>query len=84
MAVGAVVPGVAWVLRLLDSVVDAVVAVAFSVAAVGADAVVVSVPYAVVAGRDALPRLRRGVDRLLSQEVPRAGLADATPAPVRF
>ena len=67
--------GVAWVF---------VVAVAFYVAAVGADAVVVLVPYAVVAGRDALPRLRRGVDRLLSQEVPRAGLADATPAPVRF
>ena len=66
--------------------VDGVVAVdaVGAVVAFGADAGVVSVPYTVVAGRDALPRPRRGVDRPLSQEGSQAGLADATPSPVHF
>ena len=71
---------------------DVVVVVAVgAVVALGADAEVVAVPYAVVAGRDALARLRRAVDRPLSQEGSQAGLvaagrchACAEPAPVHF
>ena len=76
----------------VDAVDDVVAVVAVdavgAVVAFGADAEVVSEPYTAVAvavfGRDALPRLRRGVDRLRLQEDPRAGLADATSAPVGF